>query len=609
MNLLELLRTLGLISDETAETLAVVYDADGDLTELDSVAMQDAVEALHVIADAVLDLDASAQTDDHVTVLDGIAETLVGIAAEQDSRDAAVAERTAQIAERAAQIRGDDSDEDDEADADAEPVVIEDSGSDDEDDEGGEPDAPVDAADDGDGDNAEQVDDLEPVLASVAPIVSRVAARRPTRHMPPDRTPAAMSDDIATWGLTAAANVPGQPAGARITNEGELAQAFLEAWRSSEGYTGASQRTRLFSMGSLEGTYDQERILDRDATANSGKIAAAQRARVNTRRGLVASGGNPAPEENRYDIPVIGSEARPVRDQFLTRFGATRGGINTITPPRLAAVDDATSVHTNTNDVASATKSFATVTAGAEATQLVDAIVKRIRFGEFQDRFLPELIAAWVKLCAVSHARLAEETLIAEIATAGTNVSAGDDLLSATRDILSQLDRLAIAVRSRERLGHDFPLDVLLPDWAYGLMRVDISRQTPGSGTITDETLAVADATIDRLLTTRNINPVWSPDMQVFGEQGVGAIQGFPDTVVGHVCASGAHLFLDGGSLDLGIVRDSSLNDTNDVEMFSETFEQHHFHHQVPAYQITMDVDPSGTTSAAAAFDPSATGS
>ncbi len=35
----------------------------------------------------------------------------------------------------------------------------------------------------------------------------------------------------------------------------------------------------------------------------------------------------------------------------------------------------------------------------------------------------------------------------------------------------------------------------------------------------------------------------------------------------------GAFVFLDGGMLDLGVVRDSTLNATNDFETFAETFE------------------------------------
>ena len=37
--------------------------------------------------------------------------------------------------------------------------------------------------------------------------------------------------------------------------------------------------------------------------------------------------------------------------------------------------------------------------------------------------------------------------------------------------------------------------------------------------------------------------------------------------------SEGTFLFLDGGTLDLGIIRDSSLVGTNDYKMFVETFE------------------------------------
>ena len=36
---------------------------------------------------------------------------------------------------------------------------------------------------------------------------------------------------------------------------------------------------------------------------------------------------------------------------------------------------------------------------------------------------------------------------------------------------------------------------------------------------------------------------------------------------------TGNFIVVDGGTLDLGIIRDSVLNSTNDFEMFAETFE------------------------------------
>jgi hypothetical protein len=51
------------------------------------------------------------------------------------------------------------------------------------------------------------------------------------------------------------------------------------------------------------------------------------------------------------------------------------------------------------------------------------------------------------------------------------------------------------------------------------------------------------------------------------------ALNEFPDTFRWFLFAEGTFLFLDGGTLDLGIIRDSGLVGTNDYKMFVETFE------------------------------------
>jgi hypothetical protein len=55
--------------------------------------------------------------------------------------------------------------------------------------------------------------------------------------------------------------------------------------------------------------------------------------------------------------------------------------------------------------------------------------------------------------------------------------------------------------------------------------------------------------------------------------QAAGAALTFPDTAFWYLAHEGAFLYLDGGELDLGVVRDSVLNARNDYQIFSETFE------------------------------------
>jgi len=60
---------------------------------------------------------------------------------------------------------------------------------------------------------------------------------------------------------------------------------------------------------------------------------------------------------------------------------------------------------------------------------------------------------------------------------------------------------------------------------------------------------------------------------QAFADESAGALDDFPNDVQWALYVEGEFLHLDGGVLELGIVRDSTLNSTNDFQVFGETFE------------------------------------
>ena len=60
---------------------------------------------------------------------------------------------------------------------------------------------------------------------------------------------------------------------------------------------------------------------------------------------------------------------------------------------------------------------------------------------------------------------------------------------------------------------------------------------------------------------------------QIIGAQSDGDILDFPDIAEVLIWPEGGILFIDQGELNIGLVRDSTLNETNDVKFFSETFE------------------------------------
>ena len=143
--------------------------------------------------------------------------------------------------------------------------------------------------------------------------------------------------------------------------------------------------------------------------------------------------------------------------------------------------------------------------------------------------------------------------------------------LGAVRDFLRQVDRAVAAFRHRYRLEAVNTMRVIAPLWMRDLLRADIMMQMPGDGL--DNTIGITDAVIDRWLNARNIQITWHIDGPGWGAQGPGALLDFPPTVEWFLFPEGTWLFLDGGTLDLGIIRDSGLVGTNDYKMFVETFE------------------------------------
>jgi hypothetical protein len=182
-------------------------------------------------------------------------------------------------------------------------------------------------------------------------------------------------------------------------------------------------------------------------------------------------------------------------------------------------------------------------------------------------RAYPELIARHNELALVQHAREAEQNLLTKIGNASTAVTTSS-LIGFGRDFLVQVRRAAVAYRSRHRIDAGTQLKAIVPDWVIDAMAADLTLSMPGDGTI-----ALAKAEIEGYLANSNVTLTASPDATPFGAQGATALLEFPDSFDWFLFAEGTFLFLDGGTLDLGIIRDSTLVGTNDYKMFVETFE------------------------------------
>jgi chemotaxis protein histidine kinase CheA len=402
-----------------------------------------------------------------------------------------------------------------------------------------------------------QEDQEAPVTAAAN---NEPAASVEVIEAPADRRPLNQTS-AAPVAITAGADIPGYTAGSALSDMKAVAEAMSKRLHGLRRVNGGDGEQHI--VASITTSYPEARTLTQDAEANWDKIQA-----VSSPEAITASGGHSAPFTVKYDIFGIGTTERPVRD-CLPRFQADRGGIRFITPPVLSDYDNAVGVWTNVVDTApdTATKASLTVSAATENTVATDAVTLQLQFGNLMTRAYPELIARHNELGLIQHAREAETQILSRLTTLSTAVTS-TSLIGMGRDFLVQLGRAAAQYRGRHRLPADFPLRAIIPAWVKDAMAADLAIAAPGDNTLN------AYAEIDGFIASRGINPCYTIDGSAMtGSQGAAAMNEFTDTFVWYLFAEGTFLFLDGGTLDLGIIRDSTLVGTNDYKMFVETFE------------------------------------
>jgi hypothetical protein len=441
-----------------------------------------------------------------------------------------------------------------------------------------------------------------------------------TRRTGPARPSPATVGPRSGVAVTAAVGSSKVVAGSPIGSRNELAELMAETLNEAlSPLEGTGRRKALVARARWQ--YPEERRLGEDGTLNERRIDA-----VCSPEALVASGGVCLPVNVDYSVPTWAGADRPLRDS-LPAFAADRGGLRFVTPPDIGVVSlqgaasglgSATSVWTEATDSnpAGTTKPVFQVACGTEELVYVNAIPTRLQFGNMQGRFAPEQIAANTNVAIAAAAREAELELLTLMYGSSKQIKApSTPYLGAARDILSAADLLSSQYRYSHRIPETATLTAVFPAWAKSMMRSDLARELAHDNTSGRDVMAIADDIIDDWFSVRGINVVWTMDGLKAGTYGTGgsalknqfwSIAGtsattaaWPNTTSGTVqvgwllFAEGSFQFLDGGRLTLGVVRDSTLDATNDYETFVETFEGIAFR-GIEAYQVQSSVKPSG---------------
>jgi hypothetical protein len=324
---------------------------------------------------------------------------------------------------------------------------------------------------------------------------------------------------------------------------------------------------------------------------------------VRSRRALAAAGGWCAPSTIRYDIGALGTTARPVRDA-LTAFNATRGGIRYFVDLSIAETDTTGGITRMTeaqDEGGTTTKDCVVVECPTDSEVRAEIIASCLQAGNLASIAFPELIAAWQDLLAVATARNADGGLLDAIsADPQTKRVTAAAVYGSLSSVVYAFNRLAAGYRSRHRLDEAAVLRALAPAWLADHLVVDlVNRQFPFPVEISRAGVA---ALIQRLT---GVAVEWYLDSetgegQVFGAQADGAtILDFPDVAVVYLYPEGGILFVDQGQLNIGLIRDSALTETNDVRFFTEVFENAAVI-ATEVFKAELTICPSGVTAPAA---------
>jgi outer membrane biosynthesis protein TonB len=409
----------------------------------------------------------------------------------------------------------------------------------------------------------EEVEDSKKVTASA------VALRRP---------PAATGERKGKEGgavLTAAAGQVGIRGGSTLDR-----MALADTYRKVAGSVGAPAKSangveQKFLVASAAFKFPAERILAPGETdANAKKIRQVIPAGIPGIFGMVASGGLCAPLENVYSLVNFASSARPVRDA-LPSFQAERGGVNVPESSYIADITSAISLITVDEDALGGT--FATKSCQdldcADYNETAVTVISHCReYGNLNARAWPEKIAHENDLTMAAHARTAETYLLDRIKAQSLNVTQA--ALGATMNAFAGLANAILKTRAsiqyNLRSDQNARYRVLMPAWIGDLLAAD-SALTQFDG-------QQAAAALTSKLQQYGISIAYYLDAptgsdKFSAEVDSTTVDDFPDHVEYALFPEGAFIHVDSGVLELGLVRDSTLNSTNDFQLFGESFE------------------------------------
>jgi hypothetical protein len=400
-------------------------------------------------------------------------------------------------------------------------------------------------------------------------VTSRPTLADAARYAPPANVPA------AKLAVTARVDIPGVARDEGVNNLDGLVDIFQ---RKAKSMRITQDDPNYTTVATIRNEY--QHTLDDRTPIGQVKELIDHLTSVDKQEALLAAGGWCAPSEIRYDFFNIACSSGLID---LPTFGVTRGGIRFPTSPSLADVFGgafggfSTTLGVTTNpwlwteasDIAavtgSPTKPCIRVPCPSFNEVRLECFGICLTAGNLPDDAYPENTANFLRLLLAAHEHAINGRTIAQmVALSSAAVSTGEFAATDTAVFQQVYGGISLAVtdyRARYGMCDDDILEVVAPYWLKAVIRADLAHRT---GIEPDQ---VPDSQIVSWFTNLGVRVQWVNDWQVRGASQFGnatPMTAWPTSATVMVYAAGTFIKGNGLSLDLGVVRDSVLNATND---------------------------------------------
>ena len=184
--------------------------------------------------------------------------------------------------------------------------------------------------------------------------------------------------------------------------------------------------------------------------------------------------------------------------------------------------------------------------------------------------------------------------MLDRIKALSVNVTNGAETLGALIYLVDAIVKARFGIIGRFRMDRNATFRALLPYWVPQMLALD-TIQTQFDRFTSEEALVAYLRSYNIATTFYLDTPSTGTTQLPDASQTAAAIDGLPDNVQWAIYPDGAFLGIDSGSLELGIVRDSTLNSTNDFQVFGERFRNLvRIAPAQAAYWVTSDLCASG---------------